>query len=98
VYVLYVNQMVSGLGRGLGYSVLMGLVFQTVSTGERATAMGVFQSLYSLGMFAGPLLGGWVGGIWGISEIFIISGLFTLLVIPVLRVVKIGRDETALTV
>ena len=94
VYVLYVNQVVSGLGRGLGYSVLMGLVFQTVSTGERATAMGVFQSLYSLGMFSGPLLGGWVGTIWGISEIFIISGVITLLVIPVLRVVKIDHHET----
>lgn len=94
VYVLYVNQMVSGLGRGLGYSVLMGLVFQMVSTGERATAMGIFQSLYSLGMFSGPLLGGWVGGIWGISEIFIISGVFTLLVIPWLRAVKIGHEKT----
>jgi MFS family permease len=94
VYVLYVNQIVSGLGRGLGYSVLLGLVFPTVSTGERATAMGVFQSLYSLGMFSGPLFGGWVGGVWGISGIFIICGVFTLLVIPLLRIVKIGRDKT----
>jgi MFS family permease len=94
IYVLYVNQIVSGLGRGLGYSVLMGLVFQTVSTGERATAMGIFQSLYSLGMFSGPLLGGWIGGIWGISGIFIISGVFTLLVIPWFRAVKTGCDET----
>jgi MFS family permease len=98
VYVLYVNQIVSGLGRGLGYSVLMGIVFQTVSTGERATAMGIFQSLYSLGMFSGPLFGGWVGGVWGISGIFIISGVCTLLVIPWLRAVKIGREKICPTV
>jgi hypothetical protein len=35
-----------------------------------------------------------VGRLCGISEMFIISGVFTLLVIPWLRAVKIGHEKT----
>jgi MFS family permease len=89
---LYLNQIINGVGRGFAYSILMGLVFQLVSPNERATAMGLFQSIYSLGMFTGPLLGGWVGSHWGIDGIFIISGVVVLLAVPPLWRMKIGRD------
>jgi len=46
--------------------------------------MGVFQSVYALGIFAGPFLGGWVGNFWGMDGIFILGGISTLLVIPFL--------------
>lgn len=90
--VLYLNQIINGFGRGFAYSILMGLVFRLVSSDERATAMGLFQSIYSLGMFTGPLLGGWVGSHWGIDGIFIISGVSTLLAVPPLWKMKMGRD------
>lgn len=94
--VLFLNQIINGLGRGFAYSILMGLVFRSVSSDQRATAMGVFQSIYSLGIFMGPMLGGWVGGYWGIDGIFIISGVFALLAVPPLWRMQISRDRTVL--
>jgi predicted MFS family arabinose efflux permease len=89
---LYLNQIIHGIGRGFAYSILMGSVLGMVSSDERATAMGIFQSIYSFGIFTGPMLGGWVGGFWGIDGIFVISGISSLLVIPFLWKMKIGPD------
>ena len=93
LFLLYVNQIVHGIGRGLAYSILMGFVLRLVSSDERATAMGVFQSIYSLGIFTGPIVGGWVGSFWGIDGIFITTGVFTLMVIPLLWKMKISRRD-----
>ena len=90
---LYASQIVNGLGRGLAYPILLSLVFRLVPPAERATAMGVFQSIYALGLFGGPLLGGWVGSFWGMDGIFILSGAVTLLVIPFLWGMKLGTSE-----
>jgi DHA1 family multidrug resistance protein-like MFS transporter len=56
---IFVVQAFLGLGFGIGYSVLMGTSIQQIEDRQRTTAMGLFQSLYSIGMFAGP----WVSGI-----------------------------------
>jgi MFS family permease len=91
LFLLYVNQIVHGIGRGIAYSILMGFVLRLVSSDERATAMGIFQSIYSIGIFTGPIVGGWVGSFWGVDGIFIVSGVITLMVIPLLWKMKIGR-------
>jgi MFS family permease len=93
LFLLYVNQIVHGIGRGFAYSILMGFVFRLVSSDERATAMGVFQSIYSLGIFTGPIVGGWVGSFWGVNGIFVMSGVFTLTAIPLLWRMKIARGD-----
>ena len=51
-------QILTGLGGGVGYPILMGMSIQKVADEERTTAMGVFQSVYSIGMFGGPWLSG----------------------------------------
>lgn len=68
---LCVSQLVGGFGRGLAFPLLMALGARSVGETARATAMGVFQSLYALGMFAGPVavgvIGDWAGlnaGFW----------------------------------
>jgi len=91
--VLYLNQIIHGAGRGIAYSILMGSVLRLVSSDERATAMGIFQSIYSFGIFTGPIVGGWVGSLWGVDWIFIVSGVFTLMVIPLLWKMKISRRD-----
>jgi predicted MFS family arabinose efflux permease len=93
LFLLYVNQIVHGIGRGFAYSILMGFVFRLVSSDERATAMGVFQSIYSLGIFTGPIVGGWVGSFWGVNGIFVMSGVSTLMAIPLLWRMKIVRGD-----
>jgi MFS family permease len=56
---VFVAQAFLGLGFGIGYPVMMGMSIQRVEDRQRTTAMGLFQSLYSIGMFTGP----WVSGI-----------------------------------
>ena len=79
VPLLTLSQLASGVGRGLQYPLLMGLSLQAVPPEERATAMGVFQAVYSLGMFAGPWLGGVLADAFGLESVFTFSGLVCLL-------------------
>ncbi len=90
---LYLNQIIHGIGRGMAYALLMGSALRVVSSAERATAMGIFQSIYSIGIFTGPIVGGWVGSLWGVDGIFIVSGLLALVVIPLLWKMKISRRD-----
>jgi len=55
---LLVAQVVIGLSQGIGYPVLMGMSIRYVDDEQRTTAMGLHQSVYALGMFAGPWLSG----------------------------------------
>jgi MFS family permease len=64
--VVFVAQFLLGVGRGLGYPVLMGLSIRDVADEQRTTAMGLHQSVYSIGMFAGPWLSGLMADALGI--------------------------------
>jgi MFS family permease len=48
---LAISQGASGFGRGLVYPLLMGLSIREISGEDRATAMGVYQAVYAIGMF-----------------------------------------------
>jgi predicted MFS family arabinose efflux permease len=63
---VFVAQFLLGVGRGLGYPVLMGLSIRDVADAQRTTAMGLHQSVYSIGMFAGPWLSGIMADAMGI--------------------------------
>lgn len=66
-------QLLGGFGRGLANTSLMALSISAVQPGQRATAMGVYQALYSLGMLSGPLVGGFVADASGLSSVFYLS-------------------------
>lgn len=70
VWALLGYQMLVGVGMGLNFSTLMALSIATVPEERRATAMGFFQSLYSLGMFGGPVMGGALGQHFGLTAVF----------------------------
>lgn len=70
VWTLLAFQMLVGVGMGLNFSTLMALSIASVPEERRATAMGFFQSLYSFGMFGGPVLGGILGQHLGITAVF----------------------------
>lgn len=67
---LYVTQAFNGLGQGFCMPVLMGLAIKHVDAKRRATAMGFYQAIYSLGMFGGPAIAGYIG------EFFSLGGSF----------------------
>jgi MFS family permease len=73
-YLLVLCQAVIGLGVGIGFPVLMGLALQAVEPEARASAMGVFQSVYAVGMTLGPVVSGGVARAWGITAVYLSTG------------------------
>jgi len=80
--VLFISQFLGGFGTGTVFPLLMGLSIKNVSSDKRATAMGIFQAVYGLGMFMGPTVVGaltdGVGIKWGFITIgaVALSGVF----------------------
>ena len=65
--------LINGVGRGLLQTVLMSLCVQSMPQALRATAMGVYQATYALGMFAGPLVTGVLADIMGLAPAFYVA-------------------------
>lgn len=86
VGLLFLTQAMNGFGQGLTMPILMGLSIARVSPEKRATAMGFFQAIYSLGMVAGPVFVGWMGshiglpgGFASVAAISALAAILTLL-------------------
>jgi MFS family permease len=87
---LLVSQLVFGLAAGSGYSVFMGLSIRYVSQADRATAMGLHQAVYAIGMFAGPWMSGLLGDALGIRPMFALTAVLCL-VLSGSVILRIGR-------
>lgn len=74
LYILYLVQFASGVGRNMVFPLLMGLGIKKFSQQKRATAMGAFQAIYGIGMVIGPIVLGFVGQKFGLTTGFIITG------------------------
>ena len=88
---IFAAQICFGLAAGIGYSVLMGLSIRDVDETQRATAMGLFQAVYGIGMFAGPWLSGILADGIGIQPMFGVVGA-ACLVIGLLGVQQLAKD------
>lgn len=80
VPLLIAAQFCIGLAQGLGYPVLMGLSIRDVQEAQRSTAMGLHQSIYAIGMFAGPALTGVLAERLGLHHTFYVTATMTLLI------------------
>ena len=80
VYVLEAVQVAYGLGRGVLFTILMTLSIQAVTPQQRATAMGVYQAAYSVGMLAGPLVSGFLADSQGLATVFYLSASLCLVI------------------
>jgi MFS family permease len=70
LWMVFAVQLCLGLAQGMGYPIYMGLSIRDVEDAERATAMGLHQSVYAVGMFAGPWLSGILADALGIRPMF----------------------------
>jgi predicted MFS family arabinose efflux permease len=61
----------------------MGLALQSVEPEARASAMGVFQSVYAVGMTLGPIFSGAIARWWGINSAYLSTGVLLVLAILV---------------
>ncbi len=76
---LFVTQIVNGFGQGLCMPMLMGLAIRDVAPDQRATAMGIYQAVYALGMFGGPFLAGGVGNLINLNASFYTVSIISLM-------------------
>jgi predicted MFS family arabinose efflux permease len=70
---LMLSQAIGGAGRGLVFPPLMSCTIAAVAPGERATAMGVFQATYALGMTMGPWIAGALVTALGLGGVFVMT-------------------------
>jgi MFS family permease len=83
---IYVAAFFIGLSLGVSYPVLMGLSIRDVEEASRTTAMGLHQSVYAGGMFAGPWLSGILADAIGLRPMFgVTAGACLLLGLTLLR-------------
>lgn len=66
-------QLVIGSGFGIAYPVLLGACIRYVDNGERTSAMGLNQTIYAAGMFAGPWMSGILSNAMGIQPMFALT-------------------------
>ena len=80
---LIVMRLIAGLGHGIIFSSLMGLIVREFQENYQASAMGIFQAIYAIGMFSGPLISGIIATNFGISYVFGFSSLVSLMILMV---------------
>ena len=68
---LYATQALNGAAQALYLPLFLGLAIRDVPAEQRATAMGWYQAVYSLGMFSGPYMAGWLNEFGGLSAGFL---------------------------
>jgi MFS transporter, DHA1 family, multidrug resistance protein len=82
LFLIVFAQFAIGFSTGMNYPILMGMSIEQVDESQRATAMGVYQSVYAVGMFTGPWLSGLLADAFGIQSMF----FWTAILIAVLGV------------
>jgi MFS family permease len=80
VPLLMAVQVTSGLGTGVLLTLFMVLSVHGLPKQQQATAMGIYQAIYAIGMLAGPLVSGFLGGGSGLSSVFYLAAFCVLLV------------------
>ena len=78
-WLLLLTQMFVGFGRGLSFTMLLGLSIKDIHLNKRSTAMGFFQAIYGLGMFLGPVIMGLIGDFISLDQGFVVLGIIGLL-------------------
>ncbi len=78
LWMIFVTQIILGIGHGIGNPLLMGLSIRYVDDAERSTAMGLHQVVYAIGMFAGPGLSGLLADAIGIRPMFGVTAVVGL--------------------
>jgi MFS family permease len=74
-YLLIITQVISGFGRGISFPLLMGLSIKNIQENQRGAAMGIFQAVYSFGMFFGPFITGLIQEAFELGAAFIFLGI-----------------------
>ncbi|WP_026568545.1 MFS transporter [Bacillus sp. UNC41MFS5] len=84
-------QIFCGFSLGLIFPLLLGLAIEKIALEKRATAMGAYQAIYAVGIFAGPFFAGIFNSLLGIKAGFYFVGVLGLL--ATLLIIIWGKDH-----
>ena len=84
IALLFAATITMGAANGFFFPLLMGLSIEQVDGAHRSTAMGIHQSVYAIGMFVGPWMGGILADAVGIRWMFGSVAVFCLLATNIL--------------
>lgn len=76
---MYVTQAFNGFAQGLHLPLFLSLAIVDIKPQMKATAMGLYQAIYALGMFSGPFIAGYLNKAYGIDYGFALGGLLALI-------------------
>lgn len=71
---LFMIQGLNGFSLGTLFPLFLGMAVESIPLEKRATAMGAYQAIYAIGMFAGPFIAGVLISHLGISAGFYFAG------------------------
>jgi len=91
---LYVTQAINGFSIGILLPIFLVLAIKDVKQEIKATAMGLYQSIYSIGMFSGPFIAGYINDYFNVNGGFIFGASCALIAIISLQFFSIGKKET----
>ncbi|WP_297988498.1 MFS transporter [Anoxybacillus sp.] len=74
-WLLCMLQVANGFSLGILFPLLLGMSIEPISHEKRATAMGMYQALYAIGMFGGPFFAGVLNSLVGIAAGFYFSSV-----------------------
>jgi len=91
IYWLGASQAVNGLGRGAMNAALITLSVLAVAPAQRATAMGVYQAIYAIGMLAGPVLAGTIADGVSLDAVFYVCAAVSMIGVVLTFVTRMPR-------
>ena len=86
-------RLIGGIGGGIIFSSCMSSIVRGFQENYQASAMGIFQAVYAIGMFLGPILSGVIGSSINLESVFIFSSSVTLPIILISFFIK--KEELA---
>ncbi|MCY8233213.1 MFS transporter [Priestia endophytica] len=89
---LCIIQSVNGFSLGIIFPLMLGMSVKSIPEQKKATAMGAYQALYAIGIFAGPFFAGLLNSHLGIEAGFYFAG--SLGIVATLAVV-LWRKKTS---
>ncbi len=78
LYLLFIVQLILGIGRCMTLPILMGESIKYVTPEKKSSAMGLFQAIYGIGIFSGPVILGIIIDSFGFSVSFLLLALIAL--------------------
>lgn len=85
---------VLGLTLGFIFPILLNLVYQTGPASGAKTVMGFFQSVYSIGIVFGPIIGGYFSKVFNLESVFLLSAIILMLGTVISAIIAINLSKT----